>query len=137
MQHPTRSVSAVTVNNVAAEAGKIEHKLLSDSFRKLPPIYQDVIRRHSRRDERSAIDAPKTAEKAGIGVSTLWREVALKRFVPPIRLSERRVAWLAHEVDAILEAKHLMSRVSGQKIDLRDFVSALIEASTHCSDSIG
>jgi predicted DNA-binding transcriptional regulator AlpA len=137
MQRPTRSASAAAVSKVSAEAGKIEHNLLSDNFRKLPPVYQDVIRRHSRRNERSAIDAPKTAEKAGIGVSTLWREVALKKFVPPIRLSERRVAWLTHEVDAILEAKHLMSRVSGQKIDLRDFVSALIEASTQRSDSIG
>ncbi|TAM51528.1 MAG: AlpA family phage regulatory protein [Paraburkholderia sp.] len=133
MHHPARPTRARKVSVAASDIG---NETTSGSFNKLPPIYQDVIRRHSCRNDQSAIDAQRTADKAGLGLSTLWREVALKRFAPPIRLSERRVAWLAHEVDAILEAKRLMSRVHGMRIDLCDFVAALIEVSTNRTDSI-
>jgi predicted DNA-binding transcriptional regulator AlpA len=93
----------------------------------LPPEYRAIILRHDCRIDRAALDAQKTATKFNVGVSTLWREVALKRFVPPIRLSQRRVGWIESEVDALIEAKTLITRQSDHNFDIRVFVAALIE----------
>jgi predicted DNA-binding transcriptional regulator AlpA len=92
----------------------------------LPPEFLELIRAARACKTLGFIKADRTAEKSAIGVSTLWRDVKRKTFVPPIRTSIRSVAWVESEVDALLAAKALMSR-TGKSIDLAQFVAALIE----------
>jgi len=66
-------------------------------------------------------------KKAGLGISTLWRDVKAGTFVPPVRLGPRTVAWIEAEVDAALEAKTNMSRPH-QNFDIRTFVNEIIRA---------
>ena len=94
-------------------------------FGQLPEPMIAIIRRHETRCDVNMLSALKTATKAGIGVSTLWRDLKDGRFVPPIQISERRVAWIESEVDALLDAKRLMSR-SDINVDIRQFIHALV-----------
>ena len=90
----------------------------------LPLCYMAIVKQAQEQADRHVIDVKATAIKANIGVSTVWRDVKLGVFVPPIRLSQRRVAFVAAEVDALLSAKALMTR-SGQIIDLKHFIAVL------------
>lgn len=99
---------------------------LTPTLKTLPPEFIELIRVAQACKTCGFIKADRTAEKSAIGVSTLWRDVKRKVFVPPIRISSRSVAWVEAEVDALLAAKALMSR-TGKKIDLSQFVAALIE----------
>jgi predicted DNA-binding transcriptional regulator AlpA len=92
----------------------------------LPAEFMELIREARACKTRRLIKADRTAEKSAIGVSTLWRDVKRKVFVPPVRISSRSVAWVEAEVDALLAAKALMSR-TGKTIDLAQFVATLIE----------
>ena len=94
-------------------------------FGQLPEPIIAIIRRHKTRCDVSMLSAQKTATKAGIGVSTLWRDLKEGRFVPPIQISVRRVAWVESEIDALLDAKRLMSR-SDINVDIRQFIYALV-----------
>ncbi|MFC0351791.1 helix-turn-helix transcriptional regulator [Undibacterium danionis] len=90
----------------------------------LPPEFQALVDIARANPNRSVLRAKPTAQKAGIALSTLWREVKLKRFPKPIKISDKAVAWIDAEVDATLAAKTLMSR-SHYLIDLEQFVTAL------------
>jgi predicted DNA-binding transcriptional regulator AlpA len=100
----------------------------SADIEQLPAPFQLIVRKCRVCKDFGVMPAKRTADKAGVGVSTLWRDVKMGVFVPPIRLSERRVAWLEAEVDAMLEAKKLISR-TGLLIDLQVFVNVLIGVS--------
>jgi predicted DNA-binding transcriptional regulator AlpA len=130
MSNHTRPSSAPGRHRFPVEAGNTGYNPPSNPFNELPTIFQEIVQRHVNRHDRSAVDVEKAAEKAGFGVSTLWREVANKRFVPPVGLLERRKGWMVHEIDAVLEAKMLLSR-SNLKVDIRIFVAALVEASAN------
>jgi predicted DNA-binding transcriptional regulator AlpA len=106
----TDRVSSVSTTNKAAT--------------QLPPEFQALIAIARADPNRAVLKAKPTAQKAGIAVSTLWREVKLKRFPGPIKISDKGVAWINAEVDATLAAKTLMSR-SHCLIDLQQFVTAL------------
>jgi len=95
----------------------------------LPPEFLVLIRAARACETFRFLKADCTAEKSAIGVSTLWRDVKRKTFVPPVRTSSRSVAWVEAEVDALLAAKALMSR-TGKTINLAQFVAALIEQPT-------
>lgn len=99
-----------------------------DDFISLPEPYVAIIRRHKARSDLNMLSAEKTAVKAGIGLSTLWRDLKDGKFVRPVQISERRVAWVESEVDALLDAKRLMSR-SSITVDIREFVLALMNSS--------
>lgn len=92
----------------------------------LPPEFMELILAARACKTSGFIKANRTAEKSAIGVSTLWRDVKRKVFVPPVRISSRSVAWIEAEVDALLAAKALISR-TGKKIDLAQFVAVLVE----------
>lgn len=94
------------------------------AYQQLPLAFQQIIQRTWARPSRTALAAGPAANKAGIGVSTLWRDLKLGLFVPPIKLSPRRTAFLDVEIDALLEAKALLSR-SSLTVDLRVFIVAL------------
>ena len=91
----------------------------------LPEPFRQIILRHMARHTINMLSAAKTADKAGIGVSTLWRDLKEQLFVPPIQISQRRIAWIESEVDALLEAKRLVSRTS-LTVDIRKFVAVLV-----------
>jgi predicted DNA-binding transcriptional regulator AlpA len=65
------------------------------------------------------------SKKTGQAASTVWLATKEKLFPPPIKLSERSVAWISAEVNAVLAARILASR-SGVKLDMRKFVALLI-----------
>jgi len=98
-------------------------------FKTLPLEFLELIRAARACKTLGFIKADRTAEKSAIEVSTLWRDVKRKTFVPPIRTSIRSVTWVDSEVDALLATKALMSR-TGKSIDLAQFVAALIEQPT-------
>lgn len=89
--------------------------------------YREILKRLHLRAGVNMLRAPETAKKAGLGISTLWRDVKAGTFVPPVRLGPRTVAWIEAEVDAVLEAKTKMSR-SHQNLDLRAFVDEIIRS---------
>ncbi|CAE6732860.1 helix-turn-helix transcriptional regulator [Paraburkholderia nemoris] len=132
MPRHSRLSSALGARQTPATAIDNGYKPPLCPFNELPLVFQEIVQRHVNRHDRSAVDVEKAAEKAGFGVSTLWREVAHKRFAPPVELLERRKGWMVHEIDAILEAKMLLSR-SNLKVDIRVFVAALVEASANRS----
>lgn len=92
----------------------------------LPPEFLELIKAARATKTLRFIKVDRAADKSASGVSTIWRDVKLGVFVPPVRISSRNVAWVEVEVDALLAAKALMSR-TGKKIDLAQFVAALIE----------
>lgn len=94
----------------------------------LPTVYLALIETAKKRTDRRVLSCKRTAEYAGIGVSTLWRDVKKGAFTPPIKISPRRVAWVEAEVDALLAAKALMTR-TGLEIDIRAFIALLIAPS--------
>lgn len=89
--------------------------------------YKEILTRLRLRPGVNMLRAPETAKKAGLGISTLWRDVKAGTFVPPVRLGPRTVAWIEAEVDAVLEAKTKMSR-SHQDFDIRNFVNEIIRS---------
>jgi predicted DNA-binding transcriptional regulator AlpA len=92
----------------------------------LPAEYRALIEAARNNPDRSLIRLERTAQKAAAGVSTIWRDIKLGLFVPPVRISTRNVAWVVAEVDALLAAKALMTR-SNVKVDLVQFIAALVE----------
>jgi predicted DNA-binding transcriptional regulator AlpA len=92
----------------------------------LPAEFLVLIKEAQANKTRVFIKVARAAEKSAIGVSTIWRDVKRGVFVPPVRISSRNVAWVEAEVDALLAAKTLIYR-TGKKIDLAQFVAALIE----------
>lgn len=91
----------------------------------IPAPYLALIEFARKRTDRGVLSCERTAEYADVGVSTLWRDVKNGTFVPPIKISPRRVAWVVAEVDALLAAKALMTR-TGLEIDIRTFIALLI-----------
>lgn len=91
----------------------------------LPTEFMELVRTARASKTHSFIKVERTAKKSAVGVSTIWRDVKLGVFVPPVRISSRSVAWVEAEVDAVLAAKALMHRTDA-KIDLAQFVAALI-----------
>ncbi|RZI43678.1 AlpA family phage regulatory protein [Herbaspirillum sp. HC18] len=91
----------------------------------IPAPYLALIEAARKRTDRRVFSCGRTAEYAGVGVSTLWRDVKNGTFVPPIKISPRRVAWVEAEIDAVLAAKALMTR-TGLEIDIRAFIALLI-----------
>lgn len=87
--------------------------------------YKAILTRLRLHNGVHMLRAPAAAKKAGLGISTLWRDVKAGTFVPPVRLGPRTVAWVEAEVDAVLEAKTKMSR-SHQTLDMRAFVDEII-----------
>lgn len=92
----------------------------------LPSEFLDLITSARANKSMQYLGVERTAEKSACGVSTIWRDTKRGVFVPPVRISSKNVAWVEVEVDAVLAAKALMSR-TGKKIDLAQFVAALIE----------
>lgn len=92
----------------------------------LPAEFLELVRTARASKTHGFIKVERTAEKSAVGISTIWRDVKLGVFVPPVRISSRNVAWVEAEVDAVLAAKALMHR-TGAKIDLAQFVAALIK----------
>jgi len=92
----------------------------------LPTEFLELVRAARASKTHCFIKVERTAEKSAVGVSTIWRDVKLGVFVPPVRILRRNVAWVEAEVDAVLAAKALMHR-TGAKIDLAQFVTALIK----------
>lgn len=90
----------------------------------LPPEYHMLIDAARANPNRGVLRSKATANKAGVALSTLWRDVKLGLFAQPIRISNRTVAWVEVEVDAILAAKTLMTRTA-QNIDLVHFITLL------------
>jgi predicted DNA-binding transcriptional regulator AlpA len=101
-------------------------KNASPTLGTLPAEFLELVKAARESKTRCFLKVARTAEKSAAGVSTIWRDVKLGVFVPPVRISSRGVAWIEAEVDAMLAAKALMSR-TGKKIDLSQFVAALIE----------
>jgi len=99
---------------------------LTPTLSALPIAFLELVRNARASKTHSFIKVERTAEKSAVGVSTIWRDVKLGVFVPPVRISSRNVAWVEAEVDAVLAAKALMHR-TGAKIDLAQFVAALIK----------
>lgn len=112
---------------LSRQGGTPQHKPgLTSLEGKLPAEFLDLIHAAHARPTKRFMRVQRAAEKAAIGVSTLWRDVKRGTFVPPVRISSRNVAWVEAEIDALLAAKALMSR-SGTTIDLVEFVAALIK----------
>lgn len=112
---------------LSRQGGTPQHKPgLTSSGGKLPAEFLDLIHAARAGPNKRFMRVQSVAEKAAIGVSTLWRDVKRGTFVPPVRISSRNVAWVEAEIDALLAAKALMSR-SGTTIDLVEFVIALIK----------
>jgi len=91
----------------------------------LPEPFQNLINAARKSPNRGVSKERVTAEKSGYARSTLWRDVKAGVFPPPIKVSERSVAWIDEEVNATLAAKALNSR-SKHRVDMREFVSQLI-----------
>jgi predicted DNA-binding transcriptional regulator AlpA len=95
-----------------------------DYSAELPAELKTVIAIALARSDRVIHRAKPTAERAGLGLSTLWREVASGLFVPPISITETTCGWLEFEIDAVLEAKKVITRCD-LKLDMRLFVHML------------
>ena len=89
-----------------------------------PADFQRLIDIARANPNRGVLRARATANKSGLGLSTLWRDCKSGVFAPPIRISARSVAWVEAEVDAILAAKTLMSRAD-YDVDMKRIVLAL------------
>lgn len=89
--------------------------------------YMDIIRKLRLRERINVLRAREAAKKAGIGLSTMWRDTKARTFVPPIRTGPRSVAWIEAEIDAVLEAKAKLSR-SHIPLDMRAFVDEIVRS---------
>lgn len=90
----------------------------------LPADFQKLVDIARANPNRGVLRARATANKSGLGLSTLWRDCKSGVFAPPVRISARSVAWVEAEVDAILAAKTLMSRTA-YEVDMKCFVLEL------------
>lgn len=131
-----KKVASKMKQNSAAQylSTRPHHGLVATSTACLPTVFQRLIDNARENQNRGVLRAEATARKAGYGLSTLWRDVKEGVFVPPIHISERSVAWVEVEVDAILAAKALMTR-SNIRIDLKLFVAMLSAPSTTLRDT--
>jgi prophage regulatory protein len=108
---------------------------LTDRPMKLPASYTlaqayvALIRRAANVTEHQVLRLPEVVKKTGRAASTVWRDVKVGTFVPPIQIGVRAVGWLQHEIDAVLEARAFASR-SGVALDVTLFVSLLTAART-------
>jgi predicted DNA-binding transcriptional regulator AlpA len=108
------------------QAANAEASILAcTNLESIPEPFQALINAARTSPNRAVIKEKVTAERSGYSRSTLWRDVKAGVFPPPIKLSERSVAWIDAEVHATLAAKALNTR-SRQKVDLKRFVSLLI-----------
>lgn len=109
------------------EYPSIVKELSSDitTLASIPEPFQKFIDEARKSPNRAVSKEKATAEMSGYARSTLWRDVKAGLFPPPIKLSERSVAWVDAEVHATLAAKALNTR-SQQKVDMKKFISELI-----------
>lgn len=63
--------------------------------------------------------------KTGRANSTIWRDISLGIFPPPINLGPKAVGWKNSEILGWIEARSISSR-SQQPIDMQKFVAMLI-----------
>ena len=55
------------------------------------------------------------AERVGLSRSSIYRLVAEDAFPRPVKVSERRVTWLEHEVDAFIAARIAARATKGER----------------------
>lgn len=101
-----------------------ETSAVDENTQPFPADFQRLIDIARANPNRGVLRARATANKAGLGLSTLWRDCKSGVFAAPIRISTRSVAWIEAEVDAILAAKTLMSRTA-YEVDMKRFVLEL------------
>jgi prophage regulatory protein len=95
----------------------------------LGDAYINLIRHAAEIRERHVLRLPAVVKKTGRAASTIWRDVKVGIFVPPINIGIRSVGWLQHEIDAVLEARAYASR-SGVALNVEVFISSLIATRT-------
>lgn len=95
----------------------------------LAEAYINLIRRAAEVKEHHVLRLPAVVKKTGRAASTIWRDVKVGRFVPPINIGVRSVGWLQHEIDVVLEARAYASR-SGVALNIEVFISSLIATRT-------
>ena len=105
-------------NTIMPRAGKCE-------LHPLPTVFMNIIEVALAAGDIEVLRIAQVSKKTGQGVSTLWLSVKFGSFPPPIKLSQRSVAWIKAEVNAVLAARIIASR-SGLEIDMRRFVTLLI-----------
>lgn len=91
----------------------------------LPDVFMKIIEVALEDQDIEVLRIAQVVKKTGQGTSTLWLAVKLGTFPPPIKLSQRSVAWIKSEVNAVLAARITISR-SGTAIDMRNFVTILV-----------
>jgi predicted DNA-binding transcriptional regulator AlpA len=91
----------------------------------LPEFYTALIDQVRNASAINTIKIKPAALKVSKSVASLWAAVKLGIFPPPIKISERSIAFVEAELDALLAARREMSRTN-QAIDLRVFISLLI-----------
>jgi prophage regulatory protein len=103
----------------------------SDIFtaRPLPDVFLSIIEVALAAKEIEVLRIAQVSKKTGQGASTLWLAVKGGTFPPPIKLSQRSVAWINAEINAVLTARVLASR-SRTEIDMKQFVALLIAPRT-------
>jgi predicted DNA-binding transcriptional regulator AlpA len=110
---------------------KIDPPLRNMDFSaELPPELQSVIQSARARSDRVLHRAKPTAARAGMGLSTLWREVKNRVFVPPIAITSNTCGWLELEIDAVIEARKIITRCE-LTVDMRLFVYLLTKVNNH------
>lgn len=80
------------------------------------------------------IRLPVLCSTVGKAAPTLWKDIKVGTFPPPISLGPRAVGWKESEVSAWISVRQLATR-KGIDVDMRLFVSVLIEPPSHRGDA--